>query len=235
LHNLKTILKSIILDEDLEELFIPISYTYRQLKNAAAAGNYENVSQSISNTLQFALGIMEKQKNRRILEFEVEKFYLQEIFSSIKKLKSELILDYFRHVIDILNIKNIYRNKYLEDDLSFSYFLYDNGFIPVKFIMEFKGESLDNFVKKMEQTWYGEIAAKGAHALYSESTFSFFEKGEDLFYINFFEPVKFTVSNIEKIFYFFLRKKMELRNLNIIFTGILYGIDIKVIKNKIEV
>ncbi len=235
LHNIKVVIKSIILDPDLEKLFIPLDYSYGELRNAAAAGSHENLSQSISGTLKFAVEIMKKQKNHQILEFEIEKFYLQEIYSSIKKINSRLIMDYLKHVIDILNIKNIYRSKYLKGDLDFSYFLHDNGFFPVEFMWKFKDESPDFFLKKLEQTDYADIVIKGAHALNSQSSFASFEKEEDLFYIDLFDPLKYTVSNVEIIFQFFLRKKMELKYLNIIFAGILYGIDIEEIKNKVEV
>ncbi len=235
LHNIKTVIKSIILDADLKELFIPIFYSYESLKNAAAAGNYKDLSQPFSGTLEFAVGIMNKQKNHRILEFEMEKFYLEEIFRSTEKLNSKMISDYLRCVIDILNIKSIYRSKHLEEGLDFGYFLHRNGFFPIEFMIKFKDESIDFFVKKMEQTDYADMVIKGDHTLYTEGTFSFFEREEDLFYIDFFEPVKYTVSNLEKIFQFFLRKKLELKYLNIIFTAILYDIDMGKIKNRIEV
>jgi len=235
LHNLKVIIKSIILDTDLGRLFIPIVYSYEKLRNAAVTGNYEEINLSVMDILKFAVELIERQKNHRFLEFELEEFYLKQVSNSIEKLNSILIKDYFRHIIDILNIKNIYRNKYLKDNLSFSYFLHDNGFLPREFMMKFEDESLDFFLKEMERTDYADIVTKGANTLRSEGTFSSFEKGEDLFYIDFFDPVKYSVSNLERVFQFFLRKKIELKYLNIIFTGILYSIDIDKIRDKVEV
>ncbi|OFW47058.1 MAG: hypothetical protein A2163_01880 [Actinobacteria bacterium RBG_13_35_12] len=235
LHNLKVIIKSIILDTDLGRLFIPILYPYEKLRNAALTGNYEEINPSVADILRFAVELIERQKNHRFLEFELEEFYLKQVSNSIEKLSSRLIKDYFKHIIDILNIKNIYRNKHLKDSLSFSRFLHDNGFLPKEFMMKFGDESLDFFLKEMERTDYADIVIKGTNILHSEGTFSSFEKGEDLFYLDFFDPVKYSVSNLERVFLFFLRKKIELKYLNIIFTGILYSIDIAKIKNKVEV
>jgi len=235
LHNLKVVIKSIILDIDLEKLFIPILHTYYTLRNAAVAENYKEVEPPVSGLLQFAAELMGRQKNYRFLELELEKFYLRKVLSSTRNLNSRLITDYLRHIIDILNIKNIYRNKLLEEDLSFNYFLHENGFLPKEFMAKFKGESLDFFINEMKRTDYADIIIEGTHTLHSEGTFSSFEKSEDLFYLDFFDPVKYTVSNLEKVFQFFLRKKLELKYLSIIFTSVLYGVDKSKIRNKVKV
>jgi len=235
LHNLKVVIKSIILDIDLEKLFIPILHTYYTLRNAAVAENYKEVEPPVSGLLQFAAELMGRQKNYRFLELELEKFYLRKVLNSTRNLNSRLITDYLRHIIDILNIKNIYRNKLLEEDLSFNYFLHENGFLPKEFMAKFKGESLDFFINEMKRTDYADIIIEGTHTLHSEGTFSSFEKSEDLFYLDFFDPVKYTVSNLEKVFQFFLRKKLELKYLSIIFTSVLYGVDKSKIRNKVKV
>jgi len=225
IHNLKVIVKSIIADMDLGDLFIPLFHSYEELKDAAVAENYEEIDSTVSGILRFAVELAKKQNDYRLLELELEKFYLKEILKSVNGLKSRMIADYLRHIIDILNIKNIFRNKHLEEDLDFDYFLHENGFLPKDLMAGFKDESLDFFIKEIGRTEYADIMIKGARALQHEGTFSDFEKNEDLFYIDFFDSVKYSVSNLEKIFQFFLLKKMELGYLNIIFTGIVYDID----------
>jgi len=235
LHNLKVIVKSIILDIDFRELFVPILHSYDELRDAAVTGDYREVDPVVAEMLKFAVELIDKQENYRLMELELEKFYLERVLNSIETLNSRLITDYLKHIIDILNIKNVYRNKYLAEDLSFDYFLHENGFLPKEFMAKFEGESMDFFVKEMERTDYADMIIKGTYALSSGGTFSSFEKSEGLFYLDFFDPVKYTVSNLEKIFQFFLRKKVELKYLSIIFTGVLYGIENSKIKNKVKV
>ena len=150
-------------------------------------------------------------------------------------LDSRLITDYLRHIIDIMNIKNICRNKYLEERVDFDGFLHENGFLTKEIMAGFKDESLDFFVKEIGRTDYADIIIKGIHALQNENTFSSFDKNEDLFYIDFFDSLKFTVSNLEKIFQFFLIKKIEMDYLNIVFTGIVYNIEDRRIKSRVGV
>jgi len=211
LHNLKVIVKSIILDIELRELFVPILHSYDELRDAAATGDYREVDPVVAEMLKFAVELIDKQENYRLMELELEKFYLERVLNSIETLNSRLLSDYLKHIIDILNIKN------------------------KEFMAKFEGESLDFFVKEMERTDYADMIIKGTYALHSEGTFSSFEKSGDLFYFDFFDPVKYTVSNLEKVFQFFLRKKLELKYLSIIFTGVLYGVENSKIRNKVKV
>jgi vacuolar-type H+-ATPase subunit C/Vma6 len=236
LHNIKTIIKSIILDKNLEELYIPVYHSYEELRNAALNGNYENLSIPVSTTIKFAVQAIEKQKNNRLLEFEIEKFYIQEIFSSVKKMQSRLLIDYLRHVIDILNIKNIHRSRYLKEELDPALFLHDNGFVPVEIMMNLKSEQTEDlFLKEIKKSDYADIVAKGTDILNLQNSFYAFDSEEALFYAGLFEPLKYTVSNVEKVFQFILRKKIELKNLNIIFEGVLYKIREEKIRERIWV
>jgi vacuolar-type H+-ATPase subunit C/Vma6 len=236
LHNIKTIVKSIILGINLEELYMPVYSSYEELHSAAAGGDYREISDLASSILRFAVEAMDRQKNNRLLEFEIEKFYMREIFDSVKKMQSRLLIDYLRHVIDILNIKNIYRSRYLKEELDPALFLHDNGFVPVELIMYLKSEqTADLFLKEIKKSDYADIVAKGADTLNLQNSFYAFDSEEALFYTGLFEPLKYTVANVEKVFQFFLRKKIELKNLSIIFAGVLYGIGAEKIKDRIWV
>jgi vacuolar-type H+-ATPase subunit C/Vma6 len=235
IHNLKVIVKSVTGDMDLEDLFIPLFCSYSDMKDAAVGENYEAVGKSVFGILKHSLEIAKGQKSRRLMELELEQFYLENISKSVKSLKSRMMTDYLKHFVDITNIKNICRTKYLKEDLKFDSFLYGNGFLPMGSLEVFKDEELEAFVKEMGRTDYADMVTAGTHDLQQKGTFSTFEKKEDLFYIDFFEPVNYTVSNLEKIFQFFLTKKMGLGYLNIIFTGVLYGISEERIKSRVGV
>ncbi len=232
IHNLKVIVKSVDSDINMEELFIPLFYSYEEMKDASESENYEVVSEQVSKMLKSLIELAGTLKDTRLLEFEIERIYLEKVLESVRGLKSRMISDYIKHVIDLMNIKNIFRNKYLEENIKFKSFLHENGFLPADFMAGFKDEELDAFIKEMGRTIYADIVTKGAYDLQQEGTFSSFEKKESLFFMDFFEILNYTVSNLEKIFQFFLKKKMELRYLNVIFTGVLFGIDENRIRDK---
>jgi len=234
LHNLKVVLKSIILDENIEGLFVPLFYSYNSLRKAIREEKYDGFSKPVSVILQFIADVMGRkgEKDYRILEFEMERLYMREMFKSAEEPGSYLIKSYVKYLIDILNIKNIYRSRYLGEEPDPGYFLYDNGYISAVRMLELKNKGFDIFQKEMKRTDYTDIVTRGTSALDSGGMFYPFKKEENLFYMNILEPLKYTVSNVEKIFRFFFRKKMELKSLLVIFTGVIYGIDTEKIEER---
>lgn len=234
LHNIKLMMKSAFLSRDMEKLFIPVSYSYNQLKRAMDPGSHENIDLSTGSILQYAamLGITEK--NHRTAELKLELFFLEKLYSLIAAIKSSMVKDFLKHIIDMFNIKNIYRNKFSGEKIDFDLFLHKNGFLDIKFLKNFENENLEYFIQQISKTRYAPLV-KQAPGLPHEATDEVysFEKSEELFYIYFFDPVKYTVSNLEKIVDFFIKKRIELKNLSIVFTGILYDIDRSKIRHEV--
>jgi len=235
LHNIKLIAKSKILGRDLKELFIPISYPYNQLKEAVARDNYENIDPQTTQILQYAIDLTDEEKDYKIVELKLESFYLERLFDKITSIKSRMLGDLIRHIIDIFNIENICRYKYSESKFAFDFFVYKNGFLEAEFLKQFEKKSIDDFVKSMKETMYAKLVEKGVHLLFTDNAFSSFEISRDLFYVYFFDSIKYSISNLEKIIEFFYRKKIELKSLNVIFMGILYNIDKDKIRSRIAI
>jgi vacuolar-type H+-ATPase subunit C/Vma6 len=145
-----------------------------------------------------------------------------------------MLADYLMHWIDIQNIKNMNRIKYSGDDFKYSDFLYPGGFIDYGSFKALSSESPDYWARAFEKSAYGEIAIRGIHSLYSYDTFFSFEKNESIFNLRFFDQIKYSVSNAEKIFAFFLRKKTELIVINMIYMGIKYHAERRNIEHKSE-
>lgn len=233
LHNIKLIVKSKILGKDLKNLFIPLLYSYEQLKYAVENEKYEDVNPDIVPILQYATRLLSEESDYRLVELKLEIFYLENLFNSIASVGSKMLEDLLKHTIDILNIENICRYKFSQSKFSFSYILYPNGFLGLDFLNQFEGKSIGDFVVLMKDTIYGKMVEKGVHCLFDEQTFTPFEVGEDLFYFSFFESIKYSISNLEKIMWFFYRKKIELRSLNTILMGVIYNISKDRIKSRV--
>ena len=119
--------------------------------------------------------------------------------------------------------------------MDFGEFLVEGGFLKTGNLKKFETESNDSFVQEFGNSHYSTIVRKGINSLYTYNTFFSFEKNEYIFYLNFFDKVKYSVANIEKIVSFFLRKKIEIKILNIIYLGLLYSIDKGNIMHKVEI
>ena len=248
LHDFKLGLKSLILNSSLENLFILLTFSYDELISFLKKESIEITRENTGIFLKIINDMIalkkefqsesEPDKERRInfrkTEIAFEKKYISLILEEVLKTGSKMLADYLRHWIDIQNIKNMNRMKFAGASLKDSDFLYPGGFIDFDFFKSIESESPDYWARALEKSAYGEIAIKGIHSLYSYESFFSFEKNESVFNMRFFDQIKYSVSNPEKIFAFFLRKKTELIVMNMIYMGIKYHAEKRNIEHKAE-
>jgi vacuolar-type H+-ATPase subunit C/Vma6 len=235
IHNFKVLLKSIILNKDLENLFIPVFYSYSELRDALNKQGYLEIDKVITLMLEKISEISQETGNMRGKEIVLENFYMKQIHKATMLTGRKMMIDYVKHMTDIINIKNINRVKNLGVEIDYDDFLLDNGFLSKEYLKSFKDQSNEFFISEFSSSEYSDIVKKGINSLTSYNTFFSFEKHEYIFYLNFFDSVKYNTANIEKIFSFFIRKKIELKILNIIYLGILFSIDKAKINHKVEI
>jgi vacuolar-type H+-ATPase subunit C/Vma6 len=87
----------------------------------------------------------------------------------------------------------------------------------------------------MENSDYGELLKKGFEHIHADDSFTYFEKSDDMYLLSLFEEVKYSVSSLERIIAFFIRKKVEIKNLNLIYAAILYEADKQTIKQRLAI
>lgn len=236
LHNMKVIFKSVVLGKDLGSLFIPVIYDWKQLAGAYGSDGDKGVDTFTGKLISYLKDVLEKpgEKNYRKVELEFEKFYLKVMAEVAADLNRKMISEYMSQRIDLINIENIYRWKQMGEKKGFDDILHNGGNISLEILKSFEPETMDYTVRELERTDYGDIAIKGAQHLTSDSSFSSFERNRDLYFLDYFDNFKYSTSNLEKILAFFLKKKIELVNINILFTGILHNAKRSNIRCKID-
>ena len=236
LHNMKVVLKSVVLGTDLSSLFIPVIYDYGRLTGMYSFGNYEGADVLARQIIHHIKDVLEKpgEKDYRAVELELEKFYSEKMAETAAGLNRKMMSEYISQRIDFINIENIYRWKYMKEGQGFEDILHNGGNIGLKTLRSFETETMDYMVSELGRTEYGDVVIRGTQWLTSDCSFSLFERNRDLHFLKYFDNFKYSISNLEKIFRFFLKKKIELVNINILYTGILYNTDRSQIKCKID-
>jgi len=227
LHNMKVLLKSSLLEKDFEDLYIPIKYEYGSLSRALDTQKYEDILDPVPDIidhLREMIGIS-GDKDLRQLELDLEAFYVKKMLGTAESLSRKMMIDYVRHKIDLINIETIYRRRQLKMKIPFSGIVHKGGFIKPKVLSDLETESMDYFVRELESTEYGDVIVRGAQQLFSDCSFASFERNRDDYFLQYFDRIKYSVSNLEKIFHFFFRKKIEVLNINILYTGIKYNVN----------
>jgi len=233
LHNVKVILKSSVLRRDLRDLFLFASYTFDDLKFAYEQKDISKLISPVNEILVRAIDLMSKESEFRIIELKLEQFFFKKLEKHVASSKSPPLIKLLKHRIDMLNIKNIYRSKVASETFKYNEFLYEGGYLDSDFFIQFENESIDYFAQSIEKGDYTKMIMQGTHLLYSDETFASFEKNEEEFLLNYFEAASKASSSIERVIGFFIRKRFEVRSLNIIFNGILNNINRDKIKHRI--
>jgi V/A-type H+-transporting ATPase subunit C len=236
LHNTKIVLKSILLEEDLGSLYLPLKYEYSHLMEAYRDEKYGEIESPISEILECIRKLLGEvgEKDPRQLELSLEKFYTGTMLETAEGLGRKMMVNYIRHKIDLINIETMYRHMQLKISGPFSGYLHEGGSLEPKMLADLEGESMDYTVKQLEKKVFGDAIIKGVQWLFSDCSFSAFERNRDLYFLDYFGAIKYTVSNLEKIFSFFLRKKIELTNINILYTGIRFNADKTNLRCKVD-
>jgi len=236
LNNMKLILKSLLMEKDLSPLYVPLKYdhsslmeAYRHKKDDEIDSLFPGVLGNMRELVEGAAGM-----GPRKLELSLESFYTGAILDTAVSLDRKMIADYVRYRIDLLNIEAVFRHIYLKRAGSFAGSLHEGGLLGTRMLEGLEGESMDYITKELERTIYADLVIKGAQGLFSDSSFASFDRNRDLYFLNYFDSIKYSVSNLEKIFRFFLRKKIELKNINILYTGKRFNADISNIRCKVD-
>ncbi|HAF07749.1 MAG: V-type sodium ATP synthase subunit C [candidate division TA06 bacterium 32_111] len=233
IHNVKVVVKSTILGKDLKEIFLHSTYSYESLKESYESGNFEKLEGNIKDVLEYAYFLKPEKENLRIVELKLEQLFFKKLLKYISLSGSELLLKLFRHRVDMLNIKNVYRVKISSMNIKSKDFIYPEGYLPLEFFEEFDDENLDYFASELEKSIYVRMIMEGAFLAFSEKTFTSFEKNEEKFVLDFLSKSEEFLPTLERILFFFIKKRFETRSLNIIFTGVVNNIPKDKIRNRI--
>lgn len=233
LHNVKIIMKSSVLKKDLRDLFLFSPYTFDDIKNAFEQKDASKLEPPIKDILEYAFTLLETETDFRLIELKLEQFFFKRLEKYVASAKSSSLVKLLKHRVDMLNIKNVYRSKVAKESFKYDEFLYEGGYLNAEFFRQFEHESVDFFAQSIERGDYTKMIMQGTHLLYSDETFASFEKNEEEFIINFFSEASKSTASLERVLGFFVRKRFEVRSLNIIFNGITNNISRDKLKHRI--
>jgi vacuolar-type H+-ATPase subunit C/Vma6 len=236
LNNMKLILKSLLMEKDLSSLHIPLKYDYNSLMEAYRHKKDNGIDSLFPGVMGHMRMLVEGAADMgpRKLELSLESFYTGAMLDTARSLGRKMMADYVKYRIDLLNIEAVFRHIHLKRSGSFAGYLHQGGLLGTKMLEDLEGESMDYITRELEKTVYADLIIKGAQGLFSGCSFASFERNRDLYFLDYFDSIKYSVSNLEKIFRFFLRKKIELKNINILYTGIRFDADRSNIRCKVD-
>ncbi len=145
------------------------------------------------------------------------------------------LLPYLSAIADMENIKNTLRAKKLGIERTlFHYILLSHGTIPVDRFEMYFGSSLTDIAESIKNSLYGPDLADGLDAAVSGEGFSLLERQMDLYLLKTISGFQFAASGPRVLAEFLELKKMEIKNLTILFIGKLNNLAADQIKTRLR-
>lgn len=219
---------SLLKREDFQQL---LNFDFYQAKEFLARNRYyTDKALKLENPQDVEEFLEEKradlEKLIKSLFIEEEFFYLikeildypLEAIKKIKILKSKFLEDFFKHYLDLFNIKILFSLRKKKEFL-------DGGFIPRKIFLELEGKTELEFIKIFKDTPYDKIIEEGFSYYKRENTFFYLESLIYSYLIRFLKLQKYNPFGLEPVFAYYLARINEFNLLRIVLLGKLYYLD----------
>jgi len=238
LNNIKIVLKNSLLGKTIEwqnlseNGNIPPEEIYSLIEEKL----YGKLHPILAKALMLAEEEYQKRNNPQIIDFILDSAYWDYKYNVLNCYEGYCnVQKHYRFIIDMENIKNIIRAKTINmEQQSLSFILLENGYISRHLFNEIYQKSLADILEEILRTSYGNNLEKGIHALLNGEGYSLLEKQMDELIMDKLYGFKGTMSGPEVIEEYLSYKKMEVKNLKIIFIGIQNDIPPENIKSRLR-
>jgi V/A-type H+-transporting ATPase subunit C len=150
-------------------------------------------------------------------------FSPQKLSQSLDLLSSEFLKNYFKHYIDLINIKRLFSLKEEKEFIK-------GGFIQEKLFKELENKDKEESIKFFKNTPYGDIVEKGFLYYKKEDSFLYLETLIKSFLIDFLKIQKYNPFGLEPVIAYYLAYLNELSLVRFILIGKLLGLKKEVLE-----
>lgn len=236
-HNLKVVVKEVILGEDLSHAYIDLVQVdnidlKKYLKEEDKKKPSENIYYGFA---QKALDLYNETKDPQIIDISLDKDYYQRLLEISQKEESDFLTKFTKEKIDLINIKTLFRaNRQEASKTTLDRALIDGGFIALK---EFDGLLNEDLAKYKESfTSYGisKYIERAFERNNPTDAMLDLEKAIDDHQMDTVKVAKMTTYGPEVLFAYIVSKETEIKNLRIILTSKLNSLSRDFIKERLR-
>ena len=235
-HNMKVIVKEKILQEDFEHIYSKVHY--EDLDNLKKQFETEKGEKGTwyEDTIIQAYKIFEKTKDPEKIEVFIDKRYFEKVLEVSKNLGLDLIEEYFKNMIDFLNIRTFIRCKRDEQDISIlKAALIQDGYIDTEDISSYFYKDIEDLINSYKNSKIGKSLILALKGYNDTGRLLLFEKYMENFLTNLLkEKVQRMPYGPEIIFAYVHAKEVEIKNLRICLVGRANGLSADFIKERLR-
>lgn len=233
-HNLKTLVKEVIQDEDYSNIYIDIGGLNIIKLKKDLIDNVKREDREYKD-LKEAYDLYKNTKNPQIIDISLDKAYFLNLYNRALDMNYEFFIKYIKTRIDFMNIKSLMRAYYQKKDMEFlDNVLIDHGYIKKDEYLSYLQKPLeaDSSLFKSSDIYYYVRSAIEAKDI--NKTMGAFEKTIDNYLTDLIRDKKKDTYGPEIIFSYIVGKETEIKNLRIILTAKENDLPLKFIKERVR-
>ncbi|MGO3017590.1 MAG: V-type ATP synthase subunit C [Anaerococcus sp.] len=236
-HNLKVVVKEVILREDLSHTYIDLGELNTvDLKQYLKEDEKKKTSDNIYYLFaQKALDLYKESQDPQTIDISLDKDYFERLLDIAKKSESDFLLDFTKDKIDLINIKTLFRANMQEaSKKTLDMALIEGGNIDLKEFDGLLNEDLAQYKESFSRYKINKYVERAFEKNNPSDAMLDLEKAIDDYQMDTVKVAKTVTYGPEVIFAYIVSKETEIKNLRIILISKLNSLSRDFIKERLR-
>lgn len=235
-NNLKLMLKSKFLGTDIVDSLFKIDGMDNEfIYSCIKLENFSSLDDNVSSVVKRVFKDFEENKNPQRIDTIIDKQMFEELIEDSRIIGNEFLCKYIKILIDVFNIRTLFRIKKLNlDRLLFDDVIISGGNIPVSVFKVCFSEPKENILNRFSVTSVYKHIKDGLEFYVNEDNLRVLDKELDNYVMSYLKGAKIITTGLAPIIGYINAKENEIKNIRIILVGKINGVDSDSIRRRLR-
>lgn len=236
IHNLKVLLKSSLLGEENEELFINVgTVPVLKLKEMMKEKDFRDLPSLMAATVQDIIDDFAVSIEPQEIDLLLDKCLYEMMFELAVQSKIKFLIDFVSIQIDLTNIKTFLRLKTIGFGRDYlPKVIFENGKLSNDFFAKYFEEPIETLAEKLWASEYHGVIEEGLEGFALTKSLTKLEKLADDFILNYVKKGKYVAFGVEPLVGYIMAKENEVKIIRIIMVGKINQIPNELIRERLR-
>lgn len=235
-NNIKLMLKAKLLNVDLGDILFNIEdFDNEFIYTAIKTENYSSLPDEIGDLVKKTLKDFEENKDPQRIDILIDKIMFGELLKESKNISSDFLTKYIQILIDVFNVKTLFRiknlnlNRALFDDVIVS-----GGNIALSNLKMIFSEPKENILNRFSMTNMYKYIKEGLENYVNNDDLNILDKELDDYLMEYLKNAKIITTGLAPIIGYINAKENEIKNIRIVLVGKINNVDSDSIKRRLR-
>ena len=235
-NNIKLMLKAKLLNVDLGDILFNIEdFDNEFIYTAIKTENYSSLPDEIGDLVKKVLKDFEENKDPQRIDILIDKIMFGEMLKESKNISSDFLTKYIQILIDVFNVKTLFRikklnlNRALFDDV-----IVAGGNIALSNLKMIFSEPKENILNRFSMTNMYKYIKEGLENYVNSDDLNILDKELDDYLMEYLKNAKIITIGLAPIIGYINAKENEIKNIRIVLVGKINNVDSDSIKRRLR-